>query len=421
MPDEIEQYEEMIFRDAVSMSASDLPVDSRVVPFSRDENGYLRGVAVIGRVGIQRYRTKDGQEIRILRRPEEVSDAESLASMSLLPMSRRHPAKNFTPESIRGKQVGSSGENIEYENGRIFAPLNITEKRAQDGVFSGKERELSIGYKARLVREPGTWEGEPYDAEQKRIRGNHIALTEKARAGSEAAVELADGAEEDILFDSCDLCLMDDVDTTIVFSDNQPNEKEPTMAKFTLKSGQVVEADQEFIDEHSALIKSHSKLEGELSDEKSAHTQAKADIAAKDQEIQDAKEASLTDADVTARAKEMIAVKEQAIKAGVDFKDGEDMSIEDMKKKTIEKAMPDAEFNDSEIDAFYSAAKGVLKNKKEVASNNRKKMKRSSKSEKEFKDGEDHKEKGPSSVSDIMDSYHASLRDGYLTNNKAED
>lgn len=417
MPEDFEKYEEMVFRDAVSMSASDLPVASRVVPFSRDENGYLRGVAIIGRVGIQRYRTKDGKEFRILRRPEEVSDAASLSSMSMLPMSRKHPPKNFTPESIRGKQVGSSGENIEYENGRIFAPLNITEKRAQDGAISGEGRELSIGYKARLVREPGTWEGEHYDAEQIRIRGNHIALTEKARAGAEAAIELADGAEEKVLFDSCDLCLMDDIDTTIVFSDNEQPKKEPSMAKFTLKSGQVVEADQEFIDAHNAVIKERDDASSALEKEQTEHATAKASIAAKDQEIQDAKDGALSDEDVTSRAKEMIAVKEQAIKAGVEFKDGEDMSIEDMKKNTIKKAMPDAEFKDSEIDAFYSAATGVLKNKKDVASSNRKKMKPTSE---EIHDGGE-KTKGIQSAAEIMDGYRESLCNAYQSTNKAED
>ena len=47
-------------------------------------------------------------------------------------------------------------------------------------------RELSLGYELDLDETPGTWNGEPYDAIQKNIRVNHLALVDKARAGDQA-------------------------------------------------------------------------------------------------------------------------------------------------------------------------------------------------------------------------------------------
>lgn len=407
------ELDELIFMDAVMSGTANAP---GVVPFSRDENGYMRGVAIIGRVGIQTYKMRDGSVIRVLRRPEEVSDPESLASMRMLPMSKEHPQKNFTPATIRGQQVGSVGENVHFADGYVYAPLIITEQAAQDGVYSGAGRELSIGYKARVVREAGLWNNEPYDIEQTRIRGNHVALTAKARAGAEAAVEVADSASAEGCDGIYDAEFADALDASVVFTNNQ-QPKGAKMNKFCLPGGKVVEADQEFIDSYLALVASVKETQDALVAEKSSHAEAKAALAAKDIELHDAKSAVLSDDDIMKRVQEHTAVKEQAASIGVEFKDGVNMSVADMKKAAVKVAMPDAEFLDSEVDAFFRASVQLASRKKDVSAANRAKMSAASK---EFKDsGAPEAGDTKETAQSIMDSYHDSLRSAY--NNKTEE
>ena len=46
------------------------------------------------------------------------------------------------------------------------------------GVKDGRSRELSCGYYCDLDETPGEYEGQRYDARQRNIRGNHLALVE---------------------------------------------------------------------------------------------------------------------------------------------------------------------------------------------------------------------------------------------------
>ena len=59
-------------------------------------------------------------------------------------------------------------------------------------------RELSCGYNLRLDETPGVWEGQPYDAIQRDIEINHLALVDKARAGEQARLNI-DGQGHDCM------------------------------------------------------------------------------------------------------------------------------------------------------------------------------------------------------------------------------
>lgn len=56
-------------------------------------------------------------------------------------------------------------------------------------------RELSLGYTQTPDETPGVWNGQPYDAIQRNIQINHLALVEKARAGEQARLNI-DGEEQ---------------------------------------------------------------------------------------------------------------------------------------------------------------------------------------------------------------------------------
>jgi hypothetical protein len=65
----------------------------------------------------------------------------------------------------------------------------ITDERAIEDAEQGKT-ELSCGYSCDLDMTPGVMDGQHYDAVQKNIRGNHVALVTRGRAGAEAALHL---------------------------------------------------------------------------------------------------------------------------------------------------------------------------------------------------------------------------------------
>jgi hypothetical protein len=53
-----------------------------------------------------------------------------------------------------------------------------------DKILKGGKRELSLGYKVDLEETPGVWNGQEYDAIQRNIRVNHLAIVPRGRAGN---------------------------------------------------------------------------------------------------------------------------------------------------------------------------------------------------------------------------------------------
>lgn len=156
-------------------------------------DGFIEAEGVITRAGVFVYRDAQGRERRELRPPDEVFDAESLSSFALVPLTLEHPAANLTPDTVGQHQVGSVGTPV--RDGELArTPLLITHRDAIKAVEGGKQ-ELSCGYTAMLVAAPGVWrdaagQEHRFDAVQRRIRGNHVAIVDRGRAGPAARIRL---------------------------------------------------------------------------------------------------------------------------------------------------------------------------------------------------------------------------------------
>lgn len=161
-----------------------------------DAEGFLRDSPIVARTGVYTYLNPDGTTRHEYRPPEEVFDENSLNSFSGKPITVGHPKDGkVTPENVRKLSVGSILSNgYPKELGPatkyvgcdtvIYAPKDI-----------GEARELSLGYRCDLEETPGvTPLGEHYDAIQRNIRINHLAVVNKARAGMKARLNL-DGDE----------------------------------------------------------------------------------------------------------------------------------------------------------------------------------------------------------------------------------
>lgn len=164
-----------------------------------DLNGYveIKGNP-ISKVGVFPYL---GSEIgapepdrvyRVYRPAEELSNPETIASFRLMPMVDEHSMlggedQGLTPAEHKGVQ-GVIGEEVYFDPPYLRGNLKLYSEAAKGMVRSGVKRELSPGYRCKYEFTPGTFDGEQYDAVQRMIRANHLALVEEGRTGPDVAV-----------------------------------------------------------------------------------------------------------------------------------------------------------------------------------------------------------------------------------------
>ena len=161
-------------------------------------NGFVRAEGYLTRSGIFVYRDGQGKTVRELRPPEEVMHADSLASFGMMPVTNEHPSELLTADNAKQYAVGSVSESVVPEGDKVRAVLMITDASAIEALDAGKS-ELSCGYTADVVQETGVWQGQPYDAIQRNIRGNHVALVDAGRAGPACSIRMdAAGAAQEI-------------------------------------------------------------------------------------------------------------------------------------------------------------------------------------------------------------------------------
>jgi hypothetical protein len=150
-------------------------------------------VAYPTRTGVLEYRNSDGSIRREYRPPSEVFHADSLASLAGAPVTIGHPDDFVSPDSWNTLSKGHVGESVVPESNFVKATMNIQSRDAVDSVLKGQLRELSSAYTLTLDETPGvTPEGERYDAVQRDIRYNHVALLPvgAGRAGSEVRLRM---------------------------------------------------------------------------------------------------------------------------------------------------------------------------------------------------------------------------------------
>lgn len=159
--------------------------------------GYLRAPALATRIGVFKYLQADGSVIRELRHPDHVFEADSMATLSNVPLTNNHPKEMIvTPKNAKALSVGFTGEAVTKEDDKFLKTMvTVTDQDAIDDVKSGKQ-ELSCGYVCEHDEAPGQWEGQDYDVIQKNIRYNHLAIVDRGRAGPQVRMRL-DGEQVD--------------------------------------------------------------------------------------------------------------------------------------------------------------------------------------------------------------------------------
>jgi hypothetical protein len=157
--------------------------------FKRTPQGFLRVKARLTKTGVFNY-----QSGREYRSEEEVFRADSLNSLKGAPVTDLHPSEKgsdsfLTPVNARQHIVGIT-ESVERDGPYLKGSLIIFHEDAITAIESGERKEISLGYKCRLEPTPGSINGESYDAIQRDIVVNHVAIGPKGwgRAGPDCAI-----------------------------------------------------------------------------------------------------------------------------------------------------------------------------------------------------------------------------------------
>ena len=136
------------------------------------------------------------QIYNVLRPEDELFKQKTIDSFNMLPITIGHALlgskdEGLTPPEEKGIE-GTTGEHAKRTGDKMTNTIKLYSERIKDEINNGK-KELSAGYFCDFMPESGTYQGRHYDYVQRNIDGNHIALVEKGRNGSD--VRVMDSAE----------------------------------------------------------------------------------------------------------------------------------------------------------------------------------------------------------------------------------
>ncbi|WP_017272714.1 DUF2213 domain-containing protein [Sinorhizobium meliloti] len=302
----------------------------------RTADGYLVADVRTARTGIQLYAGHEVGKpematVKVYRPEDQVFDKASLGSYAHKPVTNDHPDEAVTADNWKSLSVGQIGDEVARDGEFVRVPLIVMDGATISEIEGGK-RELSAGYTCDLSWEPGTTpEGEKYDAIQKDIRINHVAIVQRGRAGSEARI--GDGAGK---------WGVSPVNTQIA------DERIPKMdLRKILVDGLTVETTDQGAQAITKLQKDLESSAAKFADAEKAHQTAlaakDAELAKKDAEIDALKGKILSDADLDKRvqARADLITKAHTI--------AKDVKTEGLSDPAIRKAVVVAKLGDAAV------------------------------------------------------------------------
>lgn len=123
----------------------------------------------------------------LLRDPSEIrKGAPTFHNIPLLSKHVPHTADEHDGDII----VGNIGSEAVYEHPYLYNSLSIW---SREGLHyaEGDQKELSSAYGYDADMTPGVYEGQRYDGVMRNMRGNHVCMVKKGRAGSDVALDEA--------------------------------------------------------------------------------------------------------------------------------------------------------------------------------------------------------------------------------------
>lgn len=263
-------------------------------------SGFLRVDAHLTRTGVFVYRNADGTERREYRPPGEVFNADALGSFAMAPLTDEHPPGYLTTQNARHYMRGTVGD-LKRDGDYVRASLLVMDSELVAKLETGEARQVSCGYRCDLEMTAGVSpEGENFDAIQRDIVGNHVAIVEIGRAGPGAAVRM----------DASDLAVLLDQESggADPAPESSTSRNDEVTVKHTIKIGGI-----SFGTEDATLAQAFEKFDG---DSKSELEKA-LKLAAENKANADKVQAKL-DAEIEAHGKTKVELKELPEKVRAD-------------------------------------------------------------------------------------------------------
>lgn len=322
----------------------------------KTDSGFLRTPVFATRSGVFKYIKPDGTVIREYRPPEEVFRPDSMMSLAGVPVTNRHPAELVDSRNAKDHMVGFTGDNIEKDGNFVKTMATVTDHDMIDQVEKGGLREVSCGYTCDLEFVSGrTDAGEEYDAIQKNIVYNHLAIVERGRAGPEVRLRMDSNS-----------AILDDDQNKEPFNNGDANSKKgDAMAKTKIKlNGSEFEVDGDVANAMTAALKD-ARSEGEKKamdtfkkqkkDEADAEIEKMtAKIDALETENKELKEKKVDSKQVH----EMVIARGALVETAKKVLDSEtkfdEMTDSEIKKAVVEKQCPDLKL-DEKSDVYIEA------------------------------------------------------------------
>lgn len=330
----------------------------------RTADGYLVAEVRTARTGIQDYAgwevgKPEMSVVKVYRPADQVFNKDSMGSYAHKPVTNDHPDEAVSADNWKNLAVGSIGDEVARDGDFVRIPLVVMDAKAVKLVEDGK-RELSAGYTCDLAWASGvTPEGHAYDAIQKDIRINHVAIVQNGRAGSKARI--GDGAKSwgasPVILPTADM-------KGSPMADNLHK---------VLVDGLQVETTDAGAAAIEKLTKDKADLAAKLSDAEKAHASAVADAASAHEKAIAAKDAELAKKDAEIDALKAKVVDEKALDAKVQARAdliatahaiAKDVKTEGLSDAEIRKAVVVAKIGDALIagkpEAYIDARFDIL-------------------------------------------------------------
>lgn len=163
----------------------------------RTPQGGIRAPAFLTRTGIFDYRLPNGTTRREYRPAEEVFKADSLATLEDAPVTDFHPGGMVNGTSFKSVNVGHVKGTPKQDGDKVAATIVVQDAETVKAIENRERTQLSCGYRCDLEFTSGEFENQRYDAIQRNVVYNHVAIVPKGRAGAEVALRL--DAEDNVV------------------------------------------------------------------------------------------------------------------------------------------------------------------------------------------------------------------------------
>ena len=213
----------------------------------------------------------------LLRDPQELEKAAH--TFNKLPILSKHEPVfvGLTDQDFKPHLIGFSGDDAVYNAPYVDNSLVIFDSVAIAAIEQSAQKEISCGYRYVPIMKSGSYDGMSYDGVMTDIVGNHIAIVESGRAGSDVVVgdsnpfnevnmkvkKLAEAVAVKLATDS--KTVPDNLEQIIKIALDEADEKEP-VAKDSDKR------DDETDDEYKARMAKDKDSDDDKDDDKVSKT-----------------------------------------------------------------------------------------------------------------------------------------------------